>query len=329
MLENVIIFGASALGEMTFIYYKNIRKILCFCDNDVNKHNTILNGLPIIAPEELIKFKDVKVIIASQYHREIAKQLSMLGITDFEKSPVGVVHEAEGMENFHITAVNLGDFLIKTKHLTFDNLTFINGGSGILDYAFLKSLMLNLNLSMYLEIGTFLGESIDAIHDVAEKCYSISLPNETLGSFMSEKGKKNFGRYFSYNKQNVIHFETDSKIFDYSLILDDIDLVFIDGDHSYQGIYIDTKRIFDFIRPEKTVVVWHDFKIGDFYRKDTVKAIFDAVPLTYQKNIYAVDNNMCAIYIPDKYLNEFSFDSDPGILFSYRTTIEPRTNYME
>lgn len=35
---------------------------------------------------------------------------------------------------------------------------------------------------------------------------------------------------------------------------------------------------------------------------------------------------MCGIYIPDKYLDIFSFENDPDVVYSYRTTITSKLN---
>lgn len=329
MKERIIIFGASKLGEMSYIFYNSENEIICFCDNDKYKIGNSIYGKRIIAPEDLKKYENIKIIIASEYYTQIVKQLLSLDITNFERSKVSInFNQTDTITDLDIQSVNLGKFLEKADDsLQFNNLAFVYGiGSGILDYAFLRSLILNLNLSTYLEIGTFLGESIDAVSDITKKCYSVSLPNKTLDIFLARKGKENFGRYFSYSKRNVIHYEEDSQTFDYNIIKDKIDLVFIDGDHSYKGIYVNTKNIFNFINKERTIVVWHDFKSGYHYRADTVNAIFDALPIELHSNIYDVDNNICAIYIPDMYKDEFNFENEPDILYSYRSIITPKRN---
>jgi hypothetical protein len=108
----------------------------------------------------------------------------------------------------------------------------------------------------------------------------------------------------TYNKK-IKHFYTNSQTFDFSQIADeDIDLFFIDGDHSYNGVYSDTKHIFE-IKSEKAIVVWHDFRFQDLsYRGEVVNAVADVLGGQFS-NVYVTDRNLCGIYIPPVYANDF------------------------
>lgn len=328
-MEQAIIFGASKFGEIAQIMYREKVDVLFFVDNDKNKVGSSVNGIEVKRVEEVLNYPEVKILIASQHHKEIEKQLIDLGLYNIEVVSVVLNPWGEKVETSkeNFKEINLGSFLKSVGSMKFNNLVFQYGASsGILDYTFLKALMIKFDLKNYLEIGTFFGESIDAVADVAEKTYSISLPNETLGYFFKERNMENFGRYFSYNKRNCIHFEEDSKTFNYSKINDNIDLVFIDGDHSYIGILVDTKKIFDFIDIENTFVVWHDFKYGKDNRLDTIEAIKEGVPPNRLGNVFGVDNNVCGIYIPNKFLNEFEYTSERNSLYSYSVEINPKLN---
>lgn len=331
-MENVILFGASKLGKIAYLMLKDKFNILYFCDNDKNKIGSKLNNIEIISLEELKKFDNkIKIYITSQYYKEISRQLVNLGITNFEKFALIINGEEEKIaieEKLNIKEINLGKFLYDLNiSIQLNNMVYMYGaGSSILDYAFLKGLIKKFGFSTYLEIGSFIGESMDVVSSGLKKCYSISLPDETLKSFFDEKGKINFGSYFLNNKLNVIQFKEDSKSFDYNIIKDKIDLVFIDGDHSYKGIATDTKNIFNLIDTENTIVVWHDFKFNGYFRMPTVNAIYDVLPKEFHPKIYAVDNNMCGVYIPDKYIDCFNFDKEHNILYSYETQLVTKIN---
>lgn len=75
---NIIMFGASGGGE-SFISHVNNNdseyNILAVADNDEKKHNTIFNGYPVIAPEEISQFEYDKIIITSGFFMEIMEQL--------------------------------------------------------------------------------------------------------------------------------------------------------------------------------------------------------------------------------------------------------------
>ncbi|PAE12566.1 hypothetical protein CHI02_09040, partial [Niallia circulans] len=109
----------------------------------------------------------------------------------------------------------------------------------------------------------------------------------------------------------VTHFEGDSTTFNYSKnIKNKIDLVFIDGVHSYQGIYRDTNEIMKFTGYDETIVVWHDFRTGrNEIIENTVEAILDV--------------------LQEKYKFSFSFKQDPNEIYSYEVKIFPKFNSLE
>lgn len=337
-MENIVLFGASQLGQSAFYYLKSKYKIIGYIDNDKEKWGMNMESLPIFPPNKLLELQDVQVIITSSFVNEISEQLRTMGIKDYwiYRSIV----ENANLKNSRLLSdsfpkINLGKFIESVnKDLTINDLSFLAGGSSMLDYFFLKALMLRLNLKNYLEIGTWTGESIAAVSEVAEYCYSVSLPDDDEGLinvFNKYCDKNNFSRFFSKYKNNVTHFEGDSTTFNYSKnIKRKIDLVFIDGDHSYQGIYKDTNEIFKFTGYDETIVVWHDFRTGrNEIVENTVEAILDVLPEKYHNNLYSVDNNYCGIYIPEKYKSSFSFRQDPNEIYSYKVKLIPKFNSLE
>ena len=100
----------------------------------------------------------------------------------------------------------------------------------------------------------------------------------------------------------------DSKEFDFKTIKDDIDLFFIDADHSYTGVYNDTKNVFKF-RKKDSFVIWHDFEVMNWQNSGTTApAVKEALGEKF-KNVYLIDNrsNICGIYIPEKYQGDFEY----------------------
>ena len=100
------------------------------------------------------------------------------------------------------------------------------------------------------------------------------------------------------------------------------DLIFIDGDHSYEGILNDTKKTFYLRRSKKSVIVWHDYGwTTEKVRYSTLKAILDGVPDIYHKNLFHISNTLCAVFLPDGFFYKketttfLSYPSKPETIF--------------
>lgn len=328
MKDSIILFGASSLGQVAYTALKDQFNVVSFVDNDPQKWGSQFNGIKVISPNQINELKEIPmIIITSSFKNEIAHQLREMGIRHYSFFDYQLTNIAlQNSEKYKLKTpiLNLGAFLETISPLELEQVTLLRGGSNILDYLFLKGLVIKFNFSTYLEVGTWSGESIALIAAVAKKCYSISLPDEEVSrGFLDFWGKNNFSRYFSKNKGNITHFCENSKSFDYSRISDCIDLVFIDADHSYSGIKSDTKRIFGKIDPEHTIVVWHDFKSKyDEAISTTVDAIYDALPERLHKNIYGVDSNNCGVFLPDKYKRYFDFKNNRNEVYSYGISLK-------
>ena len=175
----------------------------------------------------------------------------------------------------------------------------------MLDYVFLKLLAEKFCAKKYLEIGTYIGESINMLTDCCEELYSITaIPGSqfSMREWCKKNGIPDYSNRLIYNNKIKQYLVKDSKNFDFSILPDDIDLFFIDGDHSYSGIYNDTRNIFS-IKKEQAIVVWHDLKTAYGYRPETVRAIKDAVGDDF-RYVYATNNNLCGIYLPQEIKNE-------------------------
>lgn len=227
--------------------------------------------------------------------------------------------------------ISLGKFFEENNiggGYTLKDMTFIPGGSLVLDYLLLKEIMAKYSLRNYLEIGTYIGESISCMEDVSKKRISITLPPD-VPEMLNHFDTINTGNFANrLVKGDVIQYFADSRKFDFAKVKDRIDLYFIDGDHSYDGVYSDTKKVFAH-KKKDSFVVWHDFKLSDMtIRREVVQAVVDAVGLKQFKNIYCCDNNMCGIYVPDKYLKDFEelCHYDANILYTYDLKLEVKSN---
>lgn len=315
-MKKVVIYGAGNTGKSAYFYLKTQNKYDCllFIDSDQEKWGQSFDGVLIKSPDVLVDMENIEIIIASIYWSEILESIQKMNLKNTDIAVYQPVLNMRDSDLFNYLTrelnhrtIDLGNFLINEKEIVCKELTFVLGGSSILDYAFLKTIAKRFCCKNYLEIGTYIGESINLLTDCCEKLYSITAP--LLGSYSADNycqslNIPNYSERLTYNDK-IIHFFTDSKTFDYSRIEDEIDLYFIDGDHSYKGVYADTKNIFK-TKSEGSIVVWHDFRTSDYqYNKEVIRAVYDVLGNQF-KNVYVTNQNFCGVYLPDEYINMFA-----------------------
>jgi FkbM family methyltransferase len=84
-LRRVIIFGAGSGGRDTKRFFEKRQiEIVCFADNDLQKHGTHLDGVPVVNPNTLTGYNDeIAIAIASDWSRDIALQLRLLELQNY------------------------------------------------------------------------------------------------------------------------------------------------------------------------------------------------------------------------------------------------------
>ena len=327
-MNRVIIYGCGNVGKAAYTYLKDKNKILFFVDRNAKEMKEIQEfKMPVYEPKELLNYQGggVKIVIASIWWREILEDIKSLGITDLDMEifQIGMMPVLSGgiEEALDRRTIDLGNFLFTQAAICCKELTFIPGGSGILDFVFLKQIAILYGCREYLEIGTYIGESINVLTECCEKLYSVTAPlgsSYSMKEWCKEAGLPDYSERLTYNKK-IVHYFTDSKQFDFANHADTVDLYFIDGDHSYAGVYCDTKNIFDH-KKEDAIVVWHDFKNGNQYNVDGGKAVSDVLGNEFE-NVYVTDNNMGGIYIPKCRKVEYSLHrrryEENALLYTY------------
>jgi len=184
--------------------------------------------------------------------------------------------------------------------------SFLEGTSLPIDLAVLKALTRRYRHCRYLEIGTWRGESLANVASVADECISISLSEDEMREMEIQEEFIKTHQFFSKNLANVIHIGHNSHTFDFSEFKGKCDLVFIDGDHSYEGVKIDTKNAFDLLRDEHSVITWHDYGFTpETVRWSVLAGILDGCPDVRRANLYHVSNTLLAIYIKDPIKTSF------------------------
>lgn len=315
-MEKIVLFGAGKRCRDAIERLSNQYEICCIVDNDpAKKGKNAWGGVKIEDSKALDKHRDKKVVITPVDYKDIARQLMEMKIKNlylYDENVLiremwqSVIHEK--MINEHIFC--LGKFLRMVKEksaLELDSVCFKSGGSGVLDYLFLKAVMIYFGLHTYLEIGTYIGESIHNISAIADKCYSITVPEDhpaSMKNFCKKYGMVDFSNRLM-NRPNMIQYLADSKEFSFDEIKEKIDVYFIDGDHSLGGIQQDTEKVFAH-KGENSFVVWHDVKKeGHQINEVTIEAISRTIGAEKLKNFYICDMNLCGIYVPDQYCGVF------------------------
>lgn len=175
--------------------------------------------------------------------------------------------------------------------------TFLNGTSTTIDIAVLKAIAASFKDCSYLEIGSWRGESLSNISEVAKECVSISLSDKEMREMGFPEKMIGVQRLFSKEKKNIEYIEHNSMTFDFSKLNKKFDLIFVDGDHEYPAVKSDTMNAFKLLKDEKSMIVWHDY--GTAFETicwPVMAGILDGAPAEKRKNIYHLSNTLCAVY---------------------------------
>ena len=193
---------------------------------------------------------------------------------------------------------------------TLNSFSFSGGGSLPTDIALLKSLCRKFENAAYFEIGTWRGESVRNVADVAKECYTLNLSKQQMLNLGLSEKYADAHAFFSKGLPNVTHLHGDSRIFDYAGLNKKFDVIFIDGNHHFDFVKSDTEKVFEHLVHENSIVVWHDYAYNpEKVRFEIMSAILDGMPKELHSNLYHAANTMCAIFIrgnfPVKYLDPF------------------------
>lgn len=349
--EKLIIYGAGNISRqcLSILENKIKEKIIGIAVTTLENNESILEGIQVKCIDTFVENLDSVVVIAIKdinIVSTIKKKLEKMGFSkilvaeyrmlslykeliNIKRSEVLLklkdVHNYPGEREIFERALNVGRFIERCANscLKFGTLSMTWGGSSILDYALLQCLVLKYQIQTYLEIGTYIGDSLTVVSDLVKRCYSISVPEEHPAHMKNWCHLRHMNDYSNrlVTKKNMIQYQEDSKKFDFEKIKEDIGLYFIDADHSYEGVLVDSLKVMDHFNPNSNFIVWHDCRFASgVINLDVVRAIYDASG-EYFKNFYIFDNCMCGIYIPDKYIDDFVKSQSTDKLITYKISL--------
>lgn len=243
-----------------------------------------MNRLGLIFPLLRILFTKPSVILKALYHVVINTNRRDHVINKY-KMPNG------------LPQLDILD-LLPGLNESIDNYTNLAGTSFPIDMVILKQLAKKFTDCDYFEIGTWRGESISNVATVAKKCVSLSLSNKEMNELGYGEKFTRVQRFFSKDLPNVVHVEANSKTFDFKKLGQKFDLIFVDGDHSYDGVKSDTANVFNLLKNENSIIVWHDY--GTSYETidwEVLAGVLDGTPAEKRGKLYQISNSLCAIYI--------------------------------
>jgi len=236
-----------------------------------------------------------KIKVLFQLARKIFKNpISLFQVFKDETEFQHYLQKKYGRTQFPTT--DLSQFLIQDMAVI-DNYTFLEGSSLITDLALLRSLASSFETCNYLEIGTWRGESLLNVASIANNCTSITLSrNDILAMGLPEKYARLQGCLIN-NQPNIKILHANSRLFDFNSLNQKYDLIYIDGDHSYEGVKSDTKNVFSLLKNDDSIIVWHDYGYNpESPRHSVIAAILDGLPAKEHNHLFHVSNTMCAIY---------------------------------
>ena len=194
------------------------------------------------------------------------------------------------------------DDLLPNFNQKLNNFTFLGGGSLPTDIMLLKTLANNIENCSYFEIGTWRGESVVNVAETAKECFTLNLSKKEMLDLQMPKEYANLHGFFSKGIDNVTHLQGNSLNFDFAGLNKKFDLIFIDGNHSYDFVKSDTMNVFTHLIHDNTIVVWHDYAYHpEKIRPEVLAGILDGIPSQYHTNLFHVSNTLCAIYTNNKF----------------------------
>lgn len=175
--------------------------------------------------------------------------------------------------------------------------TFSEGSSTAIDLAFIKGIVKSKRDCDYLEIGSFRGESLINVLPECKTATTISLSPTEMAEMNIPNDYIEADYCLVKPNEKLTRIQHNSLTFDYSTLNKKYDVIFIDGDHSTNGVKTDTKNAFKLLKDESSIIIWHDCSLSySDIRYDVIQGIMLGTTDEQFNNFYRVRNTLCGIY---------------------------------
>jgi hypothetical protein len=185
-------------------------------------------------------------------------------------------------------------------------ISHFNAGMMPSDLALLRGLASLYKDCSYFEISKIRCESLGSMARVAGECYSLCRPVGEIRKEGIHSRYMHMMGYYSAAMQNVVALSGDSNSFAFSSLDKKFDVVFINNGHGYNRILNDTRKVFEYLVHDLSVVVWHDYTyFREQVRWEVLAGILDGTDPLIREQLFFVPRTKCAIFLPIQILQNW------------------------
>jgi hypothetical protein len=184
-------------------------------------------------------------------------------------------------------------------------ISHFNSGIMPADLALLRGLASFYTGCSYFEITKIRCESLANMAGITGECYSLSRPVTEMRRQGIRRGYLSMMGYYSRAMPNVVTLSGDSVTYPFASVGKKFDLIFINNGHGYNRILNDTRKSFEYLAHDESVVVWHDYSYpSGQIRYEVLAAILDSTDLIYREQLFFVPMTKCAIFLSESLLEK-------------------------
>jgi hypothetical protein len=208
---------------------------------------------------------------------------------------------------------------------TIRDYTYLDGTSRVTDLALLRLLARRFPQGRYIEFGSWRGESLANVAPLVKEAIAMSFSAADMKRIGASDAAVRAAHLFSHALPNLRRIEHDTQTYDFTALNGTCDMVFVDADHHYPGVTIDTRNAFRLLKDDRSIIVWHDYGAGyETVDWQVLRGILDGAPsAAHRRRIFHVSNTLCAVYLPEPVQASYPEVGWPTKTFTVRVQARP------